>query len=408
MTHPQFAYQNGALWCEDVPLADLATEFGTPLYMYSRASLMGQVAAFRPLLEVGHLVCFAVKANGNLAILRLLAEAGLGADVTSGGELFLARRAGFAPDKIIYSGVGKTAREITEALTGGVRALHVESAMELAVVATIAEGLGQVANIGVRVNPDIAVDTHPHISTGRVVHKFGVGQAVAFDLFRRAHQHRWLNPVGIASHLGSQIMDLAPFGQVARLLVELADELRGMGIGLDYVDVGGGLGIDYAAGGVVDPAGWIATVSEPVKQAGYGLVMEPGRVVVGASGALLTQVVYHKTQAGKKFVITDAGMSDLIRPTLYGAHHPIWPLNAPSTWETVDVVGPICETGDFLAKGRLLGVSRPGDYLAVMQAGAYGFAMSSNYNGRARPGEVLVNGAEYHVIRPREEYADLL
>lgn len=408
MPHPHFTYQAGQLHCEQIPLAQLAKEFGTPLYVYSQVNIMGQVKAYQQTLSMPQLACFAVKANGNPVILRLLAQAGLGADVTSGGELFLARHAGFAPDKIIYSGVGKTEREIREAITGGVKAIHIESAMEFAKVAEIAESLGQVVNVGVRVNPDVQADTHAHISTGRAIHKFGVTQDVAMILFHQARQNAWLQPVGIAAHIGSQILDLAPYAQAVGVLVDMSDELAGMGIRLEYIDVGGGLGIDYAGGGVVDPAGWISTVSQPIKEAGYGIVMEPGRSLVGSSGVLLTQVVYTKVQGGKKFVITDAGMNDLIRPTLYGAHHPIWPLKAQAKQEKVDVVGPICETGDFLAKERVMVVSRPGDILAVMQAGAYGFGMSSNYNGRTRPGEVLVNGDTYTLIRPRQQYEALL
>ncbi len=404
-----FQYKQNMLYCEDTPLADIANAVGTPAYVYSQAELLRRAAAFQ--IDNG-LACYAVKANGNPALLHLLGQAGMGADVTSGGELFLALHAGISPGKIIYSGVGKLRSEIERALQVNIRALHVESAMELETIAEVAMQQQTIASIGVRVNPNIAVETHPYISTGQREHKFGVSPDTAVAILQFAQQHPWLQPVGLAAHIGSQITDLPPFVESAHFLVKMANELAESGIRLQYLDVGGGLGIDYGEGNVLPLAEWVTAVSQPILQAGYEVVMEPGRSIVGPTGVLLTHVVYTKPQGGKEFLIVDAGMNDLLRPTLYKAQHPIWPVEqVTGTLEvpvTYDVVGPICETGDFLAKARPLPRQEPGNLLAVMQAGAYGFAMASNYNGRPRPAEVLVNSNRYSVIRQRQTYDHLL
>lgn len=407
-----FYYHNGQLFCEGVALADIATAVGTPTYVYSQTYLQQQAAFFRTHQKDG-LVCYAVKANNNLTILRLLATQGLGADVTSGGELFLALQAGMAPETIIFSGVGKRRDEIEMALAAGIRALHVESAMELEQITAVATHRQQVAPIGVRVNPNIHADTHPYITTGQKSHKFGVSPATAVALFQQAQTHPFLQPVGIAAHIGSQITAVAPFGQSARFLVELADELTSSGIRLNYIDVGGGLGIAYEETAVApDGAAWLTAVCQPVADAGYELVVEPGRSLVGPAGVLLSQVTYNKvSEGGQPFVIVDAGMNDLLRPALYQAYHPIWPLRQTAVGEAtamVDVVGPICETGDWLAKGRPLPMMQAGDLLAIGQAGAYGYAMASNYNGRLKPAEVLVCGQQYRTIRTRQTYEALL
>ncbi|MBX7251275.1 MAG: diaminopimelate decarboxylase [Candidatus Promineofilum sp.] len=410
-TDSPFRARAGELHCEDVSLTAIAAAVGTPVYVYSRADLIGRARAFleaaRSAAGDGALVCYAVKANANPALLRLLRETGLGADVTSGGELFLARHAGVEPDRIIYSGVGKRAEEIEEALVAGIRAIHIESEMELAAVAAAAARLGRVAPVGVRVNPNISAATHPYISTGLHSHKFGVPRERAVAILRAAAADPWLRPVGLAAHIGSQITDLDPFAQAARFLVSVADELADEGIRLEYLDCGGGLGIDYqgAAPGLAD---WVRVIGPVIGAAGYGLVVEPGRSIVGRAGALLTRVVYTKQQGDKRFVIADAGMTDLIRPTLYQAHHPIVPVAPAAGEEVVDVVGPICETSDFLARDRALPPLAAGDLLAVLHAGAYGFAMSSNYNGHLRPAEVLVEGDAFRVIRRRQTYADLI
>jgi diaminopimelate decarboxylase len=435
-TDSPFVYRAGVLMCEAVPVADVAAAVDTPVYVYSRADLEQRarafVAAANEAAGPSALVCYAVKANGNPALLALLRAAGLGADVTSGGELFLARYAGVDPGRIIFSGVGKKQGEIAEALAAGIRALHVESEMELAAVAAVAERLGRVAPIGVRVNPNISAVTHPYISTGLHGHKFGVPRERAVAMLRAAAAHPWLRPVGLAAHIGSQITDLDPFAQAVRFLVELADEMGGEGVRLEYIDAGGGLGIDYE-GGAPAAADWVRTVGTLVAAAGYGLVVEPGRSIVGRAGALLTRVVYTKQQGEKRFVIADAGMTDLIRPTLYQAYHPILPVEKNSLrkdaklakQETldlaslreassdsgeipVDIVGPICETGDFLARDRPVPPLAAGELLAVLHAGAYGYAMSSNYNGHLRPAEVLVEGDTFRVIRRRQTYDDLL
>jgi diaminopimelate decarboxylase len=413
-----FEYENGRLHCEGVSLDDIANTVGTPVYVYSQAELVSRAQAYVEVAKAvspNPLVCYALKANGNPHLIRLLAQAGLGADVTSGGELFLALAAGVAPDKIIFSGVGKRRDEIEMALQAGIRALHVESEMELGVIGAVAQAMGRVTAVGVRVNPNISVETHPYISTGQHAHKFGVPLNKAVAMLRQAAEHPWLKPVGLAAHIGSQIEDIEPFIESAEFLVAAATQLAAEGVPLAYVDVGGGLGIRYADDGVDSVERirlWVTAVSQPIATTNLNIVMEPGRSLVGPAGILLTQVVYTKQQGEKQFVITDAGMNDLIRPTLYKAYHAIWPVNevrrTSEVHRTVDVVGPICESGDFLAKERPLPPTEPGDYLAVMQAGAYGFAMSSNYNGRPRPAEVLVNGDQCHIIRQRQTYQHLL
>ena len=409
-----FYYQDNQLFCEQVALADVVAAVGTPVYVYSETELVARARAYVTAVSptntpTNTLACYAVKANGNVHLLRLLGQAGLGADVTSGGELFLAQQAGIPASKTIFSGVGKTEAEIDMALRAGIRALHVESEMELTAVSAIAAKLQTKARIGIRVNPNISAETHPYISTGQHSHKFGVPWARAQAMFAAAAQHDWLEPVGIAAHIGSQIRDVDPFRQAAVFLTEVADELKAQGIALHYVDVGGGLGIDYTGEGAPEIEAWITAVSEPVQAAGYELVLEPGRSIVGPAGALLTQVVYTKDQGQKRFVIVDAGMNDLLRPTLYKAYHPILPLQQSNALtQNVDIVGPICESGDWLAQERPLPPQQPGDVLAILQAGAYGFAMGSNYNGRLRPAELLISGSQYRLSRQRQQYSHLL
>ena len=407
-----FTYVHHQLHCESVPLADIAAQTGTPVYVYSRAELQQRATAYITAVPPQRsLVCYAVKANGNPALLQILRDAGLGADVTSGGELFLALHAGIAPEKIIYSGVGKTRPEIETAVRARIRALHVESEMELLTIERVAQELQTQVAIGVRVNPDINVVTHPYISTGQHSHKFGVPLPTAVRLLHLAANSPPLRPVGLATHIGSQITDVTPFGEAARFLVTAAQQLAESGIRLTYLDVGGGLGIDYEQQDAPTIAGWATAVTGPILQAGYDVVLEPGRSIIGPVGALLTQVVYTKNQGAKHFTIVDAGMNDLIRPTLYSAYHPITPVKQLTDNRerlTTNVVGPICETGDFLAKERPLPPLQPGDFLAVLQAGAYGFSMSSNYNGRVRAAEVLVDGDQFRIIRRRQEYQHLL
>lgn len=406
-----FHYVNNELCCENVSLTDIAAHVGTPTYIYSQAELEQRARAYIQATPSSHsLACYAVKANGNPALIRLLGEAGLGADVTSGGELFLALHAGIAPQKIIYSGVGKTRPEIEAALDANIRALHVESEMELTAIADIATAREQIVNIGVRVNPNISAETHPYISTGQHAHKFGVPWPIAHKMLRFAATHPWLQPVSIAAHIGSQIVDVAPFVEASNFIADLATELRSEGITLQYLDIGGGLGIDYEGNGSPAIADWITAVSQPITDAGFPIVLEPGRSIIGPTGILLTQVVYTKQQGDKHFTIVDAGMNDLLRPTLYNAYHPMLTVkqSTENSERITNVVGPICETGDSLAKERPLPPVEAGDYLAILQAGAYGFAMGSNYNGRLRPAEVLVKGDEFRVIRERQRYENLL
>ena len=406
-----FNYQDGVLSCEDVPLTDIAAKAGTPVYVYSKKELLDRARAYHTAAGGDALVCYAVKANSSPALLRLLRGEGLGADVTSGGELFLALHAGIPPQKIIYSGVGKRPDEIDMAISAGIGALHIESEQELDLIGRMAADLGRVARISIRVNPNISADTHPYDSTGRLEHKFGLPRETAVSLYKRAAADPWLEPLGVAAHIGSQISDIRPYRALAEYLVDLAGELSSAGVDLTYVDVGGGLAIDYNESGVPPVARWVSAVAGPVERAGYRLVVEPGRSIVGPAGALVCAVLYTKEQGGKRFVIVDAGMNDLVRPAMYNAYHAVRPLceaNGSRPEITADIVGPVCETGDFLARDRLISEVRPGELLALMNAGAYGFAMSSNYNGRLRPPEVLVDGADFHLIRRRQAYEHLL
>lgn len=416
MPTPSLVYHNDELHLEAVPLMALAEAVGTPVYVYSQDELSRRAAAYRDTLATltpqGQ-VCYAIKANGNLALLKLLAQMGLGADVTSGGELSLALQAGFPPEKIVYSGVGKRRDEIILALENRLQALHVESAQELEVIGELAAARQQLCPITLRLNPDVPADTHPYISTGGKTHKFGINADTLIALAHQINEHPWLTLIGLAIHIGSQITRLEPYQQAGQILLQLAERLRQQGIRVAYLDVGGGLGIDYTleanAAAIPTITAWVETVAGPVAAAGYGVLIEPGRSVVGPAGVLLTQVLYSKQQGSHTFIITDAGMNDLIRPALYQAHHPILPVR-PRSGEPIiaDVVGPVCETGDILARARPLSPLQSGDYLAILQAGAYGFAMSSNYNGRLRPAEVLVQGDQWRLVRGREQYTDLL
>lgn len=410
-----FFYRDGVLHVEDLPLTTLIAAADTPLYIYSQQEISHRAAAYRDSLAIitpRGKVCYALKANGNLVLLRLLAGLGLGADVTSGGELFLSLQAGFSPDAIVFSGVGKRREEIELALENRIQALHVESAQELGVIGEIAAARQQRAPITLRLNPDVPAETHPYISTGSKTHKFGISATEILSLAQMVANHPWLNLTGLAIHIGSQIVQLDTFAQAVQVILHLARTLQTQGIQVSYLDVGGGLGIDYSGdshSALPAIADWVQTVAQPVAAAGFGIVMEPGRSIVGPAGALITQVLYTKQQGDHQFVITDAGMTELIRPALYQAHHPIVPLQ-PRRGEPVlvDVVGPVCETGDTLARGRLLPPVQPGDYLAILQTGAYGFAMSSNYNGRLRPAEYLAQGSHWQLIRQRQTWANLI
>lgn len=408
-----FARVDGTLRCGDVSATELAERYGTPLYVYDLAHIRDRVRTFQAAFAgVEHLLAYSVKANGNLSILRALESMGCGADITSGGELFRALRAGIAPAKILFAGVGKTHEEIRMALEAGILAFNVESRPELERIARVAAEEGVVARFGVRVNPDVIASTpHEYTRTGHSESKFGVPWGDTPALYRWALEQRSLDPIGIDVHIGSQIVDPAPYLTALDRVLDLAGALRDEGVGLDYLDIGGGFGISYDGEPGLDVAALAGEVVPRVRDAGLRLVLEPGRALVGDAGVLLTRVQYVKRTATKTFVIVDGGMSELIRPSHYGGYHGIEPVLSPAhgtTRERVDVVGPICETGDFLARDREIAVPTEGDLIAVRTAGAYGFAMASNYNGRRRPAEAMVDGAEVRLIRARESHEDLI
>ena len=406
------------LQCEDVPLHKLAEKFGTPLYVYSTETISERYLAFdRAFRDLPHTICYSVKANSNLRILRLLAKRACGFDVVSGGELervLTAERR--AAKKIVFSGVGKTRDELTAALEAGILLFNIESESELWALAECAGRLRATAPVALRVNPDVAAETHPYISTGLHKHKFGVPISEARALYAKASGVRYLRVRGVSVHIGSQITDAGPFGEAMSRVAELVRELRGDGHKIDYIDAGGGLGISYDQPNGSDfrdqVASYATALVKPLRQLDIHLLLEPGRSIVGPAGVLLTSIVYKKSNNGKKFLIVDAAMNDLIRPALYGAFHEIVPVTLHADQlaksETTDIVGPVCETGDFFARDRALPIVEEGDQLAILDAGAYGMALASNYNTRARPAEVLVSGKSVTMIRRREKISDLL
>jgi diaminopimelate decarboxylase len=402
------------LHCGKVSLESLARQFGTPLYVDSADQIVERLGLFEQALAGrGHLVCYAVKANSALAILKLLAERGAGFDIVSGGELErVLRAAPQADDRTVFSGVGKTAPEIDSALAAGILQFNVESEAELALLASRARALKRTARYALRVNPDVFAETHPYISTGLHEHKFGIDIRHALRIYREAASSRWLEALGISVHIGSQIRSADPFGAAAQRVSKLVKQLKREGIELKTIDIGGGLGIDYH-GESFDAAAKVREYVAAIEPALVGfegkLLLEPGRFLVAQAGALLTRVLYVKRNGKKTFVITDAAMNDLIRPALYQAHHEIVPVRPRAgRARVVDVVGPVCETGDFFARDRKLAHVEPGDLLVLLDAGAYGMAQASNYNSRPRAAEVLVEGAQARLIRRREELADLL
>jgi diaminopimelate decarboxylase len=407
-----FAYHGGELYCEEVPLARIAQDVGTPCYVYSHRMLVdGFRALDQAFAGLPHLICYAMKANSNLAILRVFIDEGGGLDIVSGGELFRALRAGAAPQRIVFAGVGKSAEEIEAALQADILLFNVESPQELEALQTVAAKLGTRARVAVRVNPDVDPKTHPYISTGLRQSKFGVPIRHALDLYRSMRTLHHLDPVAVHAHIGSQITQVAPFQESLAKLVPLVEALRQDGFDIRYLDIGGGIGIRYKDEGPPAPAEYANTLRPLLGALDCTLLMEPGRLLVGNAGVLVTKVLYAKANQEKKFLVVDGGMNDLIRPSLYNAYHAITPIvqranGQPET--TLDVVGPICESGDFLAKDRALPACQPGDLLAVQSAGAYGFAMASNYNARPRVPEVMVHGEQFAVVRARESYEDLI
>lgn len=395
-----------------VPLARIAGEVGTPVFVYNAETIRRQFRALEAAFAgVPHRICYAVKANSNLAILRLMHDLGAGADLVSSGEMRRAIAAGFAPANLVFSGVGKTATELEETVAAGIGQVNVESIEELKLLGAVAARLDRVTSVGIRVNPDVTTDTHPYISTSHGGIKFGVPHDQVRSAADYIRDHPYLRLTAVAMHLGSQLLDPAPYAEALGKLVALVKELRRTGIStLESLDIGGGLGIRYQAGAApgMDPAALAEVVGPLAVKAGLPITMEPGRFLVGSAGVLLTEVLYRKHSGGRDFVIVDAAMNDLLRPSLYRAHHEIVEV-VPAGREAgpVDVVGPICETGDFLALERVLPKVEPGERLAALCAGAYGFAMSSNYNTRARVAEVLVDAGRAAVVRPRESVDSL-
>jgi diaminopimelate decarboxylase len=406
-----FLYSGDDLYCEGAALADVAARVGTPAYVYSAQAILDNFRAYDEAFgDIPHLVCYAVKANSSLALLALLARAGAGFDIVSGGELFRVLQAGGDASKVVFSGVGKTADEVEYALSQGIHAFNCESEPELALIDAIAARRRVSVGFAIRVNPDVDAATHPYISTGLSRHKFGIDIAEAAAVYGRARQFRNLSAEGVSCHIGSQILDSKPIFEAVDKVLALAAELRAQGHPIRRLDLGGGLGVAYRESEQAPAIGdFVRGMEARLRASGLRIEVEPGRSIVGPAGVLLTRVLYRKCNGAKQFVIVDAGMNDLLRPSLYRAHHEIVPVRKRSLpLITADVVGPVCETGDFLARDREMADAMPGDYLAVMTAGAYGFALSSNYNSRPRVAEALVEGATFRVIRARETYADLI
>lgn len=407
-----FAYgEDGVLRAEDVPLPEIAEAVGTPVYVYARATLERHYRVFdEAFAGHPHLVCYAMKANSSRAVLELFARRGAGADIVSGGELHRARAAGIPPERIVFSGVGKTPREMAEALAAGIAALNVESEPELLELARVAKEMGRVAPVSLRVNPNIDAETHPYIATGLRESKFGIPIDEAPRLAARIAADPHLELVGLDCHIGSQIVTLGPLLAALDAVIALSEALRGRGHPVEHLDLGGGLGIPYNRETPPHPRELGRAVVERMKGRPERIILEPGRVIVGNAGILVTRVLYVKDAPERRFVIVDAAMNDLMRPALYQAYHDIWPVRRPDrdAKELVDVVGPVCESGDTFAAQRSVTRSRAGDLVAIMSAGAYGYAMASNYNSRPRPAEVMVDQDRWSVIRAREDYDALV
>lgn len=402
-----FNYRDGYLYAEDLAVKELAEEFGTPLYVYSRATLERHFQAYdQPLQGHPHLICYAVKANSNLAVLNVLARLGAGFDIVSQGELERVLAAGGDPARVVFSGVGKQVNEIRRALSVGIKCFNVESLAELERIDSVAESMGVIAPISIRVNPDVDPQTHPYISTGLKANKFGIAFDEAPAVYQRAASLSHLKIVGVDCHIGSQITQLSPFLDALERLLVLVEQLKEQGIQLQHLDLGGGLGVTYDQETPPSPSDYAKAVIARLGQTDYELIFEPGRSIAANAGLLVTRVEYLKQSEEKNFAIIDAAMNDLLRPALYDAWQAIVPVAPPQAgahparW---DLVGPVCETGDFLGKDRQLALA-PGDLLAVRSAGAYGFAMASNYNTRNRPAEVMVDGARRQLVRQRESY----
>ena len=405
-----FKYRADELYAEEVPVKKLAEKYGTPLYIYSYNTLSRHFRAYDDAFnDYPHIICFAIKSNSNMAILRLFAKNGGGADIVSGGELYVALKAGMKPEKIVYAGVGKTEDEIRFALKSKILMFNVESEDELRGIDRVAGKMERMAPVALRINPDIDPETHPYIATGLRRHKFGIPIEEALEYYRLASRLKNINVIGIHKHIGSQITRISPFVDALRRILLLIDKLSIQGVKIYYLDIGGGLGISYRDEEPPVPKDLARNLIPLLNGRKLTLIMEPGRSIVGNAGILVTKTLYLKKGEDKEFIIVDAGMNDLIRPSLYGAYHNLLPVvRKKRNTVLCDVVGPICESSDFLATERELSRVKQGEYLAVMGAGAYGFSMSSNYNSRPRAAEVLVKGREHFLIRERETYSDLV
>jgi len=410
-----FIYKDNELYCESVAIADIAKAVGTPFYLYSSATLAHHFNTFdKSFGELPHLTCFAVKSCSNLAVLRLFSTLGGGADIVSGGELYRSLKAGIDPRRIIYSGVGKTEEELRYGLVSGILMFNVESEQELEKLQQVAQEQEIVAPVSFRVNPDVDPKTHAYISTGLAKNKFGIPIEQAEKVYLRAQEMSHIKILGVSCHIGSQLTEISPFTEALLKVKQFVGRLETLGITIDYLDMGGGLGVRYQDEKPPHPQEYARALKEEMEGLECTLILEPGRVIVSNAGILISQVLYTKRTQAKKFIIVDAAMNDMARPSLYDAHHDIQPVTRKSgqatdeTLEVADVVGPICETSDFLARDRQLPVLVQGDLVAVMTSGAYGFTMSSNYNSRPRAAEVLVKDDQFYVIRERENYETLI
>lgn len=407
-----FEEREGELYCEDVPVRQVAAQVGTPFYLYSHATLTRHFQVFdQAFAGIDHLICYAVKANDNLAVIRLFANLGSGFDIVSGGELYRVQRAGGDPARIVFSGVGKSAGEIDEAIDAGILCFNVESREELELLNDRARRKGTRAPVALRVNPDVDPRTHPYIATGLKKSKFGIPMGQALEDYKAAAQMTHVDVIGLDCHIGSQITETGPFTDALKRLGDFVHRLRDGGTQIRLLDIGGGLGIPYEEEEPPPPADYARAIAGPLREfnsMGIRILLEPGRVIAGNAGILVTRVLYRKETEAKKFIVVDAAMNDLIRPSLYGAFQAVRAVGpAPDETIVADVVGPVCESGDFLARDRAVPAFAQGDLVAMMSAGAYGFVMSSNYNARPRVPEVLVRGGDVHVVRAREDYADL-
>jgi diaminopimelate decarboxylase len=407
-----FRYKNNRLYCESVDISEIAESVGTPFYLYSNKTLIDHYTKIKKAFSrLKPLICFSMKSNSNLSVIKSLVNAGAGLDIVSGGELYKARRVNADPKKIVYASVGKTALEIDKAIKSGILLFNVESMPELSLIDMLCRRMGKRAKVTIRINPNVKADTHEYITTGSKENKFGIDEKTLFDIFSKKDRFRNIDIAGIHVHIGSQITSAGPFVRAIRKVAEIITALRKKGHKIDYLNIGGGLGITYSNERPQKAKDFAEAVMPLIENLKVNLILEPGRFISGNSGVLVTRVLYVKKATSKNFIIIDAAMNDLMRPSLYNAFHEILPLNRPkgsSARARFDVVGPICESGDFIAKARMLPVVEEGDLLSVMSAGAYGFSMSSNYNARPRAAEVMVINNKYYITRRRERYEDLI